>query len=80
MRWPKCVGPEGQIGKLGPHVTDIAINSRGRDLSSYRGTQINIPSIPETIPIKRSEMGVASVEGIEKCHSEQPQIVQVVQK
>ena len=26
MRWVKCVGQEGQIGKLRPYVAEIAIN------------------------------------------------------
>jgi hypothetical protein len=31
-RWLKCIGPEHQVGKLRPYVTDIAINLWGRDL------------------------------------------------
>jgi hypothetical protein len=25
-RWLKCIGPEGQVGKLRPYVADTAIN------------------------------------------------------
>ena len=44
-RWLKCVGPEGQVGKLRPYVTDIAINLWGRDLLQQWKTQFNIPSV-----------------------------------
>lgn len=48
VRWLKCTGPEGQIGKLRPYVADTTINLWGRDLLHQWKTQINIPSILET--------------------------------
>lgn len=33
VRWIKCIGTEGQIGKLKPYVT--AMNFWGHDLSEY---------------------------------------------
>jgi len=66
------------IQKLRPYVVDVAIHLWGSDLLQHWGTQINIPSIPETIP-KRGEVEDVSEEGVEKCHPEQPQTVQVVQ-
>ena len=29
-RWLKCIGPEGQVGKVRPYVADIAINLWGK--------------------------------------------------
>ena len=44
-RWLKCIGPEGQVGKLRPYMADIAINLWGRDLLQQWKTKINIPSV-----------------------------------
>jgi hypothetical protein len=61
----KCVEPEGQIGKFwGLYVPDVALNLWGQDLVQQWGTQINVPSIPKTIPKIRGEMEDAPVEGI----------------
>lgn len=49
-RWLKCIGPEGQVGKLRPYVADIAINLWGRDLLQQWKTQINIPSVSGSGP------------------------------
>lgn len=37
---------EGQIGKLKPHVVNIAMNLQGCDLLQQEKTQINIVPIP----------------------------------
>lgn len=50
IRWLKCIGPEGQVGKLRPYVADIAINLWGRDLLQQWKTQINIPSVSGSGP------------------------------
>ena len=39
------IGPEGQRGKLRPHVASIAMNLWGHDLLQQWKTQINIPPI-----------------------------------
>lgn len=44
-RWLKCIGPEGQVGKLRPYIADIAINLWGRNLLQQWKTQINNPSV-----------------------------------
>ena len=49
VRWPKCIGPEGQIGKLKPYVTNTVMNLWLCDLLQQWKTQINIPSISEMI-------------------------------
>ena len=44
-RWLKCVGSEGQVGKLRPYVADIAINLWERNPLQQWKTQINNPSV-----------------------------------
>jgi hypothetical protein len=50
--WLKGVWQEDLIEKINPYVADIAINLLRYDLLHHWGTQINIPSIPETIFVK----------------------------
>lgn len=78
-KWLKCMGPEGQVGKLKPYVADIAINLWGRDLLQQWKTQINIPSVSRSnhethqAPNKNFKL-------VRKCYQRQLQTVQAVHK
>ena len=40
MRWVKCIGPEGQKGRLMPYVANIAVNLWGCDLLQQWNIQL----------------------------------------
>jgi hypothetical protein len=75
LKWIKYIGPEGQIERLRPYVTDIAMNLWGRDLLQQQKTQINISATSDT-----SHKIDAPDYDIEKCYQKQLQTVKAVHR
>lgn len=48
QKWGKCIGPEGQSGKLKPYVVNTAMDLWGCDLLQQWKALINILLISET--------------------------------
>lgn len=78
-RWLKCIGPEGQVGKLRPYVADIAINLWGRDLLQQWKTQINIPSVSGSGP-EINQAPNKNFKSVRECYQGQLETVQAVHK
>lgn len=79
IRWLKCIGPEGQVGKLRPYVADIAINLWGRDLLQQWKTQINIPSVSGSGP-EIHQTPNKNFKLVRECYQGQLETVQAVHK
>ena len=67
IRWLKCIGTVGQIGKLRSYVTDLAVNVWGRDLLQQWKTQINIPSVSQA-GHKTSQAPNLKIKLVKECY------------
>ena len=48
-QWVECIGLEGQIGRLRPYISNIAVYLWGLDILQQWNTQISISPAPQNL-------------------------------